>query len=544
MSTSVVDEIRGILDGKKAPPAPGASEQANPADEAMELLKTHRSLVTAAQRKLDGLSASLGEAFQRANRSPEAALEALGDKPRAALLALKEMIDASLAHVESVVRSGRARPGLTEARLNEVDAATSALTEGVDTSVSQNNYASQLAASSAEAERFIGSVKQLQIGDNVGVGRNSYQVVNTPTKRGAEWFVALSGPGAGTGDGYSLLVPETLSKTNPPSGEIKPTREAVLRHDETGSEADLMLADIHLEGVDMGQYGGYRSGQGWVNPGDVIKLTKQVFRVIGKSGNSALIQPEKIAKEVYGDYRPAMGRIESPGDFPGRGGKDFGDAVASAPQGMLKNAEGHASLVGTTILKYNPHTGSYSFPSGKFPGDYEMADTIQIVGHDASLPHIVGESMTVERFDMMLDEAEGGFTMEKLANVVEADEAMKVNGVLIDPETARAILMVQEALGEDNQERLSGMPVSTMASIAWRMINQGQQTEGDDFDLDEAKVFPPGAKVLVDGRDLAIVKQAFPKGSHALSGPHYKVNFVDGDKNVAVPMKRVGVERR
>jgi len=448
----------------------------------VELLRTHRELVTAAQRKLDGLSASLGEAHAKATRSPGAALEAIGDKPLAALRALKEMIDASLLHVESVVRGGRAVPGLTESRLDEVDAALYALQEGdVDTDFSKNNYASQLSASSAEAAAFIGSVKQLQIGDNVGVGRNAYQVVNTPTKRGAEWFVALSGPNAGTTDGYSLLVPETLSKANPPTGHIAPTREAVLRNDETGAEVELMLTDVRLEGVDASQYGDYGPAMGRIKPGDAVRITKTVFRVIGKSGSAALIQPEKIAKEMYGDYGPAMGRIMSPGDFPGRGGKDFRDTSASAPQATQSQGQrpGHSSLVGTTVLKYNPHTGGYSFPSGKFPGDYEMADTIQIVGHDPKMPYVVGESMTVERFEMMLDEADGGTTMEKIASVIEADEPMKINGVYVDPDSARAILMVQEALGEDNQERMSGMAVQTMATIAWKLINQGQKTDDE-----------------------------------------------------------------
>lgn len=55
--------------------------------------------------------------------------------------------------------------------------------------------------------------------------------------------------------------------------------------------------------------------------------------------------------------------------------------------------------------------------------------------------------------------------------------------------------------------------------------------------------FPPGARVLIDGRDMAIVRQHFPEGSHALHGPHYKVDYVGGDKNVAVHEKRVGVEK-
>lgn len=56
--------------------------------------------------------------------------------------------------------------------------------------------------------------------------------------------------------------------------------------------------------------------------------------------------------------------------------------------------------------------------------------------------------------------------------------------------------------------------------------------------------FPSGARVLVDGRDEAIVKQAFPEGSTSFLFPHYKLDIVNGDKNVAVNMKRVGVDRK
>jgi hypothetical protein len=58
------------------------------------------------------------------------------------------------------------------------------------------------------------------------------------------------------------------------------------------------------------------------------------------------------------------------------------------------------------------------------------------------------------------------------------------------------------------------------------------------------QTFPIGARVLVDGRDEAIVKQAFPEGSTSYLFPHYKLDIIGGDKNVAVAMKRVGVERR
>lgn len=474
------EEIRSIVRGGRKPsPAqpPSASEtqerRFDPLGEATELLNTHTKLVTACQRGTDALAVSFGEARELVTRKPGSAVEAL-DKPRAELRKLKELVDASLAHMEDVVREARRIPGLTEARLREVDRALFSLTEGVDASVAKNDYSSQLAASAAEAERFIGSVKQLQIGANIGVGRNAYQVANTPTKRGAEWFVALTGPGMGTADGYTLLVPDTASTLNKTKQNV---HEAVLVHDKTKAKVGLFLADITLEAVDKGQYGDFGPAMGRINPGDTVRLTKQVFRVIGRTGNAALIQPETIASQVYSDFRPAMGRINPPGDFPGRGGKDFRDTSTSAPAPMQPQGQaGHASLVGTSVLNYNPHSGQYSFPSGKMPGDYEMADTIQIVGHQPGEERAYfGEGrMTVERFELMIQEAVGKDTMEKLGSVAAGGEPMKVNGIYMDPETARLILMTTEALGETNRARMAGLPVQRMVTTVLRMANQQQ----------------------------------------------------------------------
>ena len=56
--------------------------------------------------------------------------------------------------------------------------------------------------------------------------------------------------------------------------------------------------------------------------------------------------------------------------------------------------------------------------------------------------------------------------------------------------------------------------------------------------------FPVGARVLVDGKVQAIVKQYFPEGSSSFMFPHYKLDFVGGDRNVAVNVSRVGVGKK
>ena len=56
--------------------------------------------------------------------------------------------------------------------------------------------------------------------------------------------------------------------------------------------------------------------------------------------------------------------------------------------------------------------------------------------------------------------------------------------------------------------------------------------------------FVPGARVLIDGRDEATVRQAFPEGSSFHLYPHYTVNIKDGDSNVTVAWNRIGIDRK
>lgn len=56
--------------------------------------------------------------------------------------------------------------------------------------------------------------------------------------------------------------------------------------------------------------------------------------------------------------------------------------------------------------------------------------------------------------------------------------------------------------------------------------------------------FQPGAHVLIDGTIVATVKAYFPEGSTSYGFPHYKVDIAEGDRNVAIAVKRIGVVRR
>lgn len=55
--------------------------------------------------------------------------------------------------------------------------------------------------------------------------------------------------------------------------------------------------------------------------------------------------------------------------------------------------------------------------------------------------------------------------------------------------------------------------------------------------------FSVGTRVYIDGEDEAIVKAYFPKGSSSYLFPHYKVDMVNGDRNVAISAKRCFAEK-
>lgn len=228
-------------------------------------------------------------------------------------------------------------------------------------------------------------------------------------------------------------------------------------------------------------YGDYVPAIGKINPGDAVRLGGTVFRVIGKSGNSALVQPDKLRQQVA-RYVPGKG-YPSPASPTPSGINTPQDVRMQAPQGNLSNPSGRTSLVGTSVLRYNPHTGQFAFCTGKMPGDYEMATTIQVVGHDANMPHIVGEGVTVERLEMMLSEAEGDDVIEKLRSIAESEEEGLVNDVLVDPFSAAAAVRMYEGLTDENQERMEEMDIHQVLRVTYNVMGKVHGEAEDPTDV-------------------------------------------------------------
>lgn len=48
----------------------------------------------------------------------------------------------------------------------------------------------------------------------------------------------------------------------------------------------------------------------------------------------------------------------------------------------------------------------------------------------------------------------------------------EVDGILVDVQSANAVLTVYEALGEANKEKFINEPIHRMMDIAWKLVNR------------------------------------------------------------------------
>lgn len=556
MSDRLIEEVNIVL-GRGGKPMPVQEGSKDPADQARTLIDTHANLDKMLQAKIDAVKAGFEHAKKSAkglDKVGSGTIEAptlLNGKPLAAAKALHKFAGQVVDQIEEVIREANKGRGSLGFRRESVEAHLDFLDQRLDEirtpkhdsspdNASVNDYSPELVAAAGAAADYLSTPSALKVGSTVHIGRKSLAVVGAPKMVDKGMLVTLAAPDSMDaynqyGDGYTLLVPMQGVTSAPPSmtapqQTVAPTAEATLTWG--GRSTKILMADIRLEegnyGDHMTDYGDYAPMMGKVNPGDKIRLTTPtVFRVIGKTDNVALVQPDAMDKEMYGKYRaaatgspanlwkPAGGWIGSGSDYAGRGGKEFQDTRPAT---------------GARVVKFNPHSGKFMMPTGKKPGEYEMADKIQIVGHQPSENAVVGESISLERFQMTIAEAGGSNVVEKLESVAGSRDPMTVNGILFEPGVAQSILCLRAGLSEDRQGRLAAMSADQVLETTMRMlgadIQEGKPSKADwekALKKDEAELAKmkkalkdlkagkkiqnltvDGAKTTIDGLELTI----------------------------------------
>lgn len=527
MSDRLMEEVNIVLGRGGDKPMP-VQEGKDPAMVARNLIDTHANLDKMLQSKIDAVKAGFEHAKKSAknlDKYGSGNIEAptlLKGKPLAAAKALHKFAGQVVEQIEKVIKDADKGRGSMGFRRESVEAHLDFLDRRLDEirtpkhdsspdNAGVNDYSPELVAAAKSAADYLSTPGALKVGSTVHIGRKSLSVVGAPKMGDAGMLVTLAAPDSKDsynqyGDGYTLLIPFQGDTSAPPAMTapqmtVAPTAEATLTWG--GRSTKILMADIRLEegnyGDHMTNYGDYEPMMGKVNPGDKIKLTTPtVYRVVGKVNNAALVQPDAMDKEMYGKYRaaatgspvdlwkPAGGWIDSGSDYAGRGGKEFKDTNP---------------VTGMRVMKFNPHSGKFMMPTGRKPGEYELADKIQIVGHHPNETSVVGESMSLDRFQMTIAEAGGTSVVEKLESVANASSAMTVNGILFEPGVAQAILHMHSSLSEDRKERLAAMSADQVLETTMRMLGSDVQ-EGKPSKADWEKALKK------DEAELAKMKKA------------------------------------
>lgn len=62
-----------------------------------------------------------------------------------------------------------------------------------------------------------------------------------------------------------------------------------------------------------------------------------------------------------------------------------------------------------------------------------------------------------------------GTRIEKLVEIVKAHSAGRIDGVLVDVQTAQRCLGVHTALSVENQTKFVALPMARMGAVAWKL---------------------------------------------------------------------------
>lgn len=60
--------------------------------------------------------------------------------------------------------------------------------------------------------------------------------------------------------------------------------------------------------------------------------------------------------------------------------------------------------------------------------------------------------------------------IDKCREIIKSHQFQEINGVVVDAQTARAIITVYDALSPENQEKFASMSIGKMSSIAWKLV--------------------------------------------------------------------------
>ena len=85
----------------------------------------------------------------------------------------------------------------------------------------------------------------------------------------------------------------------------------------------------------------------------------------------------------------------------------------------------------------------------------------------------MSDSIEQEAWIAEREEAPGETRIEKLRWIVEHHSFRKVEGQVIDAQTANALVTVHDALSPENQAKFGDVPLLRLVDFAWKRVRVG-----------------------------------------------------------------------
>ena len=75
--------------------------------------------------------------------------------------------------------------------------------------------------------------------------------------------------------------------------------------------------------------------------------------------------------------------------------------------------------------------------------------------------------VALKKYNESVNEANN---IDKIKDILKNKSMKKVSGVMVDMQTANAIVTVHKALGQSNRKKFEKLPIKKMASVAWKLV--------------------------------------------------------------------------
>lgn len=111
-----------------------------------------------------------------------------------------------------------------------------------------------------------------------------------------------------------------------------------------------------------------------------------------------------------------------------------------------------------------------ALPTGKpVPGEIVAisGNKVTVKGYDDGVKYTVpkDEIMFMDKYS-----SKESFNIKEIEDIIKSKSAKKIDGVLVDMQSANAIVKVYNALSEENKKRFISLPIVKAANMAWKLL--------------------------------------------------------------------------